>query len=408
MAKIEIPKQSIPTVASAYADVIGTTDNQIVEIKNELIIEDNNQKFQIHEDTIEQLADRITKDGQLSPCIVTPLPDGKYELIDGRHRRRAVIKAGLPTTKCIIKGNLSDKEKKTIRLTSNLARNNDYLPSELAFAYKELAELEDLKTISEETSLSKKKIYRYIRLTNLIEPLLSRVDSGSIPVIAAVELSYLTVQQQKTLFEFLLNHSDCKITTTNAREIKEKPDILDEVFLEPTEKEIIETQDKPTKIETVTKQVDNLSTNEAVNEKPENNTNDTVVKTSSNALIENGQGEMLSVNDIDQEMLNIICEYVIQYTNIDYCIIKKVYDSREVINYFNERYIKTYSRCWGSIFAGKRITIDWHYTGRKFRMIIGEKVFIMPHKVLESIIRQYIRDYYDTKRIISIIQKEDD
>ena len=230
MAKFNIKAQPIPTVASAYADILGTTENQIVEIKNELIIEDNKQHFQIHEDTIEQLAERIAKDGQLSPCIVVPLSDGKYELIDGRHRRRAVIKAGLPTTKCIIKTNLTDKEKQTIRLTSNLIRNNDYLPSELAFAYKELAELEDMKTISEETNLSKKKIYRYIRLTNLIEPLLNRVDGGSIPVIAAVELSYLTEQQQKKLFEFLLNHSDCKITTAIARDIKEQPDNLYDVF----------------------------------------------------------------------------------------------------------------------------------------------------------------------------------
>ncbi len=199
MPKFNIKAQAIPTVASAYADVIGTTDNQIVEIRNELIVEDNNQRFQIHDETIEQLAECIAKDGQLSPCIVAPLSNGKYELIDGRHRRRAVIKAGLPTTKCIIKTNLTDKQKQTIRLTSNLIRNNDYLPSELAFAYKELSELENMKTISEETNLSKKKIYRYIRLTYLIEPFLNRVDNGTIPVIAAVELSYLTEQQQKSL-----------------------------------------------------------------------------------------------------------------------------------------------------------------------------------------------------------------
>ena len=129
MPKFNIKAQAIPTVASAYADIIGTTDNQIVEIRIELLIEDNSQRFQIHDETIEQLAERIAKDGQLSPCIVAPLPNGKYELIDGRHRRRAVIKAGLPTTKCIIKTNLTDKEKQTIRLTCNLIRTNDYLPS---------------------------------------------------------------------------------------------------------------------------------------------------------------------------------------------------------------------------------------------------------------------------------------
>ena len=265
MPRFNIKAQAIPTVASAYADVIGTTDNQIVEIKNDLIIEDNNQRFKIHDETIEQLAERIAKDGQLSPCIVAPLLNGKYELIDGRHRRRAVIKAGLPTTKCIIKTNLSDKEKQTIRLTSNLIRNNDYLPSELAYAYKELAELEDMKTISEETNLSKKKIYRYIRLTYLIEPFLNRVDNGTIPVIAAVELSYLTEQQQKSLFQFLLNHSDCKINTVNARQIKENPDDLEAVFYGKTAdselyKELANKALKPYRQNQDTEKVDKLST----------------------------------------------------------------------------------------------------------------------------------------------------
>ena len=264
MPKFNIKAQAIPTVASAYADVIGTTDNQIVEIRNELIVEDNNQRFQIHDETIEQLAEHIAKDGQLSPCIVAPLPKGKYELIDGRHRRRAVIKAGLPTTKCIIKTNLTDNQKQTIRLTSNLIRNNDYLPSELAFAYKELSELENMKTISEETNLSKKKIYRYIRLSYLIEPFLNRVDSGTIPVIAAVELSYLTEQQQKTLFQFLLNHSDCKINTVNSRLIKENPDDLEAVFYGKTAdselyKEIANKALKPYQQNQDTEKVDKLS-----------------------------------------------------------------------------------------------------------------------------------------------------
>lgn len=73
-------------------------------------------------------------------------------------------------------------------------------------------------------------MYRYIRLTYLIKSLLNRVDSGNIPIIAAVELSYLTEQQQSKLFEYLINHTDCKITTKNAPLIKEKPENLDEIF----------------------------------------------------------------------------------------------------------------------------------------------------------------------------------
>ncbi len=244
MPKFNIKAQTIPTVESAYADVIGTSDNQIVEIKNELIVEDNNQRFQIHNETIEQLAERIAKDGQLSPCIVAPMSNGKYELIDGRHRRRAVIKAGLPTTKW------------------------------LAFAYKELAELEDMKTISEETNLSKKKIYRYIRLTYLIEPLLNRVDSGVIPLIAAVELSYVKREVQAMVFQYMLNNPSFRITTENARIIKFNghsfPSVI-EVLKEKEKQEAEVVEDE---------EVDNLSTTEPdqISETPEETTSSDSVK----------------------------------------------------------------------------------------------------------------------------------
>ncbi len=235
MSKFNLPTQGIPTVANAYADVLGSkSDSQIIDIPNDDIIENNTQKFIIHEDTIEQLAERIKIDGQLSPCLVTPLPNGKYELIDGRHRRRAVILAGLPTTKCIIKNDLTDNQKATYRITLNLARNNDYLPSEIAFSLKELIELEGekntIKQVAEDTSQSRKKIYRYLRLTNLIQPLLNRVDSGAIPLIAGVELSYLTSDEQSQVFIYLLNHSDVHLTTSLAREIKENPNDLENIF----------------------------------------------------------------------------------------------------------------------------------------------------------------------------------
>lgn len=460
MPKFNIKAQSIPTVASAYADIIGTTDNQIVEIKNELIVEDNNQHFQIHNDTIEQLAEHIAKDGQLSPCIVAPLPDGKYELIDGRHRRRAVIMAGLPTTKCIIKTDLSDHAKRTIRLTSNLIRNNDYLPSELAFAYKELAELEDMKTISEETNLSKKKIYRYIRLTNLIEPLLNRVDTGSIPVIAAVELSYLTEQQQRRLFEFMLNHSDCKITTATAREIKESPDNLDAVFFEDDKVDNLSTEDndtaeqsektktadsitelvdkalepyqKPetenTKVERKKEstedndsEVDNLSTEEDISdtEQPPETTesvqsatrgsssvNRTMVVGKDDLLYLDLEGNAHNVNEIDERVLKIICEYVINITRADYFIFRLAYDSREILHDWNERCIKVQE---GGTVLGKAGGIvgfaDWNYSSKRmFRIRINGQFYVFLHTTLEKTVRRYIRRTYTVERIMEVIK----
>lgn len=448
MAKFNIPAQTIPTVASAYADVIGTTDNQIVEIKNELIIEDNKQKFKIHEDTIDQLAERIAKDGQLSPCIVAPLPNGKYELIDGRHRRRAVIKAGLPTTKCIIKSDLSANEKKTIRLTSNLIRNNDYLPSELAYAYKELAELEDMKTISEETNLSKKKIYRYIRLTNLIEPLLNRVDSGQIPVIAAVELSYLTREQQCKLFEFLLNNSNIKISTVNARFIKENPEAFcgekkvdnlstkGKKVSEPSEtessddyRELAVNALKPyhqnnyaddEDLESISnEEVDNLSTDrESAPEPTEEKKSDDekIVKSEQSSettklpelWFQDKNNNVHSCDEINSEHLKTICEYVIDETHIDYYIFRFAYDSKDVLQLWKENQISRHTG--SSVVDSDRKNVgfaDWvSSTKRMFQIRIGGDLYIMPHRILEQLVRRYIRENYTLERIQKIITEE--
>ena len=430
MPKFNIKAQAIPTVASAYADVIGTTDNQIVEIRNELIVEDNNQRFQIHDETIEQLAECIAKDGQLSPCIVAPLSNGKYELIDGRHRRRAVIKAGLPTTKCIIKTNLTDKEKQTIRLTSNLIRNNDYLPYELAFAYKELAELEDMKTISEETNLSKKKIYRYIRLTKLIEPILNRVDNGSIPIIAAVEISYLSEQQQKSLFEFLLNHSDCKITTANAKSIKDNPDDLEAVFYDKTSdselyKELADKALEPYRQHQEEK-VDKLSTEEqkyeperiiAVPDSKEHETDQPVNKSDTKVdklsiqirkhelYYQDDKNNTFPVESVDKELLTVICEFVINCTRVDYFIFRQAYDAKDVWNYWHSQYVLT-KNGKSCTYKGKSVLAEWCAANHMFRIVINGKVFIMLHKTLEQVVRRYIRENYTIERILSVIKEK--
>lgn len=470
MPKFNIKAQAIPTVASAYADVIGTTDNQIVEIRNELIVEDSNQRFQIHDETIEQLAECIAKDGQLSPCIVAPISNGKYELIDGRHRRRAVIKAGLPTTKCIIKTNLTDKQKQTIRLTSNLIRNNDYLPSELAFAYKELSELENMKTISEETNLSKKKIYRYIRLTYLIEPFLNRVDNGTIPVIAAVELSYLTGQQQKSLFQFLLNHSDCKINTVNARQIKENPDDLEAVFygkttdselykeltnkaLEPyrqnqepekvdklstsvtldpfREPNVGENGNRLSRVETQgmdnlstyqnqqepestlepsdnTAKLDNLSTHE------EPHTSNDACSTINRSIVSNNQSELL-YQDADGNVLPIADIELITLRIICEAVIEKTHVDYYIFRRAYDsrdiliRWNDEYIKVSDSSCGkvkGKVVVMEWNAAKHMFRIVVNGKDYIMLHKTLEQVLRRYIREQYTLDRIQSVIKEK--
>lgn len=204
-------------------------ENTIVDIPINKIKEISEQPFVIHEDTVKTIADSIKRNGQLDPCVVTK-SNGYYELLAGRHRKRACELAGLTTIKCIIKNNLSDDEKELIIIDTNTERNNDYLPSELAFAFKRKEELlskttnSAIKIIADESNLSRKKVYRYLRLTYLIKPLLNRVDSGNIPLIAGVELSYLNNKQQSDVFGYMINHaSDCKITTEKARLIKDNP-----------------------------------------------------------------------------------------------------------------------------------------------------------------------------------------
>lgn len=230
---MNIKKQSL-SFAITEQDVANNSmsENTIVDIPIDKIREISEQPFIIHEDTINTLVDSIKRNGQLDPCVVTQSKDNSnmYDLLAGRHRKRACELAGLKTCKCIIRNNLSDDEKELIIIDTNTERNNDYLPSELAFAFKRKEELlskttnSAIKLIANESNLSRKKVYRYIRLTYLIKPLLSRVDGGSIPLIAGVELSYLTDKEQSDVFTYLINHaSDCKITTEKARLIKDNP-----------------------------------------------------------------------------------------------------------------------------------------------------------------------------------------
>lgn len=369
-------------------NILSDSDNQIVEIANDLIIENNDQHFKIHEDTIEELAERIAVDGQLTPCLVIPLPNGKYELIDGRHRRRAVIKSGLLTTKCIIRKDLNESQIKRIRLTSNLIRNNDYLPSELAFAYKELFELDgtNMSDISKQVNMSKKKIYRYIRLTKLIKPLLDRVDNGSIPLIAAVELSYLTEKQQKKLFEFLLNNSSCSVTTQIAREIKCSPDNLDEVFFSD-ENEISKVN---------LDEADNLSTNSKTSEfkefiQDDDNEMDKLSTENKNT------SEHTDITTLPSGVKNKLCNIIIDNTKVDKEIIFKFFTTQDTNKYLKELgksyFYKSDSEYIYSI-NPKQIEIQ----------IYGQK-YVLTFSSADTLIREYLRESYTPKKLTALYEQ---
>ena len=174
------------------------------------------------DEDMEQLVESIKRNGVMTPATVRLKEDGRYELISGHRRKKACELAGLETLKCEVK-ELTRDETIIVMVESNLQRSV-ILPSEKAFAYKMRLEamnrqagrpskdnltpmVSDLDTtrtnekLGKEVGESREQIRRYIRLTELVPEILQMVDERQIAFRPAVEISYLTEEQQYTLLE---------------------------------------------------------------------------------------------------------------------------------------------------------------------------------------------------------------
>lgn len=167
----------------------------------------------IDDEEMNALIESIQEQGILSPLIVRPLEntEDEYELISGHRRLRAAQKAGAKNVPVFIYA-VSRDEAAIMLVDSNLHREH-ILPSEKAFAYKlklealkhqgktsgQLVQKFSVELVGDEVGESYKTVQRYIRLTYLIPELLDLVDEGRIALTPAVELSYLTEEQQYSL-----------------------------------------------------------------------------------------------------------------------------------------------------------------------------------------------------------------
>ena len=170
------------------------------------------------DEAMRDMAESVKQYGVLSPAIVRPLPDGGYELVSGHRRKRACELAGLETMPVIVR-ELDDDAAAILVVDSNLQREGLF-PSERAFAYKlkldalrhqgertdltsrqHVGKLEAADTIGESTGESGRQDQRYIRLTELIPPLLDMVDERKIAFNPAYELSFLTKDEQTMLLD---------------------------------------------------------------------------------------------------------------------------------------------------------------------------------------------------------------
>lgn len=234
---------------TAYDDLFQTDESReeakqsrIQDIPLSEIDEFPDHPFKVlDDDDMAQLVESIQRNGVMTPAMVRRKEDGRYELISGHRRCRACALAGLTTLKCEVR-ELTHDEAVIIMVESNLQRSV-ILPSEKAFAYK--MRLEAMKRHGERTDLtspplveklsgkqalatsilgrqtgdSHEQVRRYIRLTELVPEILQMVDEYRIAFRPAVELSYLTDEQQYSLFN-AMSYYDATPSLAQATKMK--------------------------------------------------------------------------------------------------------------------------------------------------------------------------------------------
>ena len=239
MAKeIKMPLPSAADLFSTQEERDNESRESVREIPLEEISDFPNHPFKVKMDeSMADMAESVKQYGVLVPALVREKPEGGYEMIAGHRRKMASELAEKKEIPCIVR-NLTNDEAIIIMVDSNLQREQ-ILPSEKAFAYKmkldamkrqgkrtdltsepvawKLKGKESAEILGQQVGESKDTVRRYIRLTELITPILDMVDSGKIAIRPAVELSYLPKEQQTILLD-TMQLEDC--TPSHAQAIK--------------------------------------------------------------------------------------------------------------------------------------------------------------------------------------------
>ena len=236
-----IKLSSVDDLFSTEESRVDSQREKVLEIPLSEISDFPNHPFKVKADeAMLEMADSVKQYGVLVPGLVRPKADGGYEMVAGHRRKKASELAGRETMPCIVR-NLDDDEATIIMVDSNLQREN-ILPSEKAFAYK--MKLEAMKRqagrpskensvqvelnfkgqqsrdiLAKQTGESGPQIFRYIRLTELIPSILEMVDEKRIAFNPAVEISYLTENEQQDLYK-TMQSEDCTPSLSQAQRMK--------------------------------------------------------------------------------------------------------------------------------------------------------------------------------------------
>ena len=223
---------------NSYGDLFGGEENEVSEVDLTELHSFKNHPFKVLEDEkMQELVDSIKVRGVVVPGVVRAIPEGGYEIISGHRRKRACELAGLKTMPVIIK-QCSNDEAILAMVDSNLQRE-EILPSERAFSYKMKFEalshqgkqsegvtstqvgwkLETASLVGEAMGDSKNQVRRYISLTELLTDFLDMVDDKRLKFNPAVEISYLTNNQQEILLK-VMNEENVVPSLAQAQQLK--------------------------------------------------------------------------------------------------------------------------------------------------------------------------------------------
>ena len=192
------------------------TGESIVEIALSELYAPEFHPFMVLDDaSMTRLSENIKRYGVREPGLARPRSDGGYELLCGNRRRRACEIADIPTMPVIVR-ELDDDSAAICMVDSNLEQRETLLPSEKAWAYRVKMEalnhsgvkgdMLSVEVLVEQTGESKNQIFRFIRLTELVNALLDKVDAKQLAFNPAVELSYLSQIEQTAVASAMENH----------------------------------------------------------------------------------------------------------------------------------------------------------------------------------------------------------
>lgn len=268
-----IKKQEIPTLEQALSGTLfgkqipKTNTKEIVKFDPEDLVEISDQPFRLYApEKLQELAEDIKLNGQISPCIIRK-KDGQHIVLAGRNRKRACSLAGVQVEGLVVE--CDDATANLIVVNSNMLQRLELLPSEKAFGYKLQKESYEAKgqrkstaAVAEQNSENIKLIQRYIKLTDLSKDLLDMVDQGRLPVTVGVELSYLQPHNMEVVSSYLQSRAEQMVSVQQAQELHKLNNegdfdiyLLDKVFgnkqsdTEQSVEDTAESENTPTKPE---------------------------------------------------------------------------------------------------------------------------------------------------------------